>query len=171
MNSCWMKRLLSWRQPVVTSLKTELRITNRLKNLLGKTQYQILADYAAKIIKDRTRDGFGVTANRKKKLKALKRSTKIARARFKGLSSETAPGISNLTRSGQLLDAIEGVGLNGASKVQIKTGRNDGSKNDDIIKGQEKQGRAFLELSGGEKQEIAREAKALMLKEIRKRQK
>lgn len=156
---------------MATSLKIKFNINTSLKNLLGKKQYQKLANLAAGMIKKRTRGGFGVESNRKKKLKALKPSTKRSRARFEGLSSETSPGTSNLTRSGQLLDAIQGIGFSKSYKVQIKTGRNDGSKNDDIIKGQEDMGRTFLELSGGEKQTIARAAKELILKEIKKRQK
>lgn len=156
---------------MATSLKAKINVDKYFIKLLGKKQYQILADMMKVIIKTRTRGGVGVQDNRKKKLKALKKKTIKARERFPNLSSETTPSTSNLTRSGQLLDSLEGIGLKESYKVQIKTGRNDGAKNDDIIRGQEEMGRTFLELSGGEKQELAREAKALILKEIKKRQK
>lgn len=148
-----------------------MNLDKYFKKLLDKKEYQVLAKLMAKIIKTRTRDGFGVKDNRKKKLKALKKQTKIDRAHFPNLSSETSPGLSNLTRSGQLLDSIEGIGLNSGCKVQIKNGRRDRSNNRDIIRGQEAMGRAFLELSGGEKNIIAKAAKELMLKEIKKRRK
>lgn len=123
-------------------------------------------------IKRRTRLGYGVSSNggKREKLKALdpkyvtnvrsvgkkrdgfrkKKGGGYAKKYKKGanLSSETTPKKSNLTFTGQLLNAIIGLSPSkGLVKITFNENRKDGVKNSDIVLGQEDQGRPFFYLT------------------------
>jgi len=98
---------------VLSRVTTSLR-SRRIPAMVGRE--------SAKIVKTRTRKGFGITNNegKKQRLKKLENSTKKTRTRIKRLgqlSSETSPRRSNFTRTGKTLDNIKVNPSN--SKVEV----------------------------------------------------
>lgn len=92
-----------------------------LEDTINKELMSEIGELVAKTVKDRTRDGFGVSENyeNKKALKPLTAATKRIRTgvQKKGqLSSQTTPETSNLTRSGRMLNNI---GYNASDKEVI----------------------------------------------------
>lgn len=114
-----------------------------------------LRDYlgqAANDIKVRTRLGYGVSKNEqpREKLKPLKDSYITQRQRDKKsrrLSGATTAGKSNLTRSGQMLDAITSkVTSKNKGSIEFDEARSDGHTNSEIADYVSKD-RPFLNLS------------------------
>jgi hypothetical protein len=98
----------------------------------------------------RTRLGYGVNeaGGQKSRLKPLTARYIEYRKVFKGLSSETRPGKSNLTLTGSMLDSLKvtSVGTNSLTIEPTGTDRK-GVSNTNKAAWQQKQGRNFLSLS------------------------
>lgn len=132
-----------------------------------------LAEAIPEVIKLRTRqEGEGVSG----KLKNLEDSTIKYRERYSdNLHPDTSPKKSNLTGTGQLIDAIQGKSAGTKVKIDIKGGKRKGElsggrstkSNKEVRKYVEDAGREFLELSKDEKQEAEELAKEIILEEIR----
>lgn len=96
------------------------------------------AQYGAELIRERTRRGFGVPdgSNAQSRLKPLAESTKKSRRSKKKrgkLSSKTSPGKSNLTDTGQLLDALYGrLNSRRVAEIALKSRRRGGGSNDEV---------------------------------------
>jgi len=140
----------------------------------SKSAMKRLAEGVAEQIRKRTRLGYGVDRSGAKqtKLKPLKSEKYIRRRQIarKGgeLSGNTSPKRSNLTFTGQLLDAIKGKALRaGESVVYVDENRDDGVLNSDIIDGQENiQGRPFYHISKTEYTNIVRGIRTVLRKQI-----
>jgi hypothetical protein len=139
------------------------RIYDRMKS---SESMKTIGEFAAEKIRTRTLTGYGVpeTGASKQKLEPLSEKYIAARENFKGLSSNTRAGSSNLTRTGQMLDSI-GVTQAGEGKATISVigSRDDGKSNREIAKFQHdgikrKKGgavkRPFLRLSDAELKQI-----------------
>lgn len=125
-----------------------------------------IGNFAADKIRVRTRTGYGVpkAGAEKEKLAALSESYIAAREKDDSLSSETRPGASNLTRTGQMLDSIEVVKASeGQAIISVSGSRDDGKTNREIAKFhrdgiKRKRGgpvkRIFLNLSGSEQKQV-----------------
>ena len=118
---------------------------------------QSLGKEAVSLIKDRTRDGFGVNTKGgvKHSLKALSKAY-IERRKRSRLHADTSPAKSNLTFSGQLLNSLRSV-VEGSQVLVYPQGNRRGKGPDNLaVAGYvEKAGRAFLNFS-------AKEIKALV---------
>lgn len=133
-----------------------------LKALIKITSPQNMRKYgesAAQLIKTRTRLGSGVASSGgdKQKLKALSSSYKEQRKKFKQLSSQTSPGKSNLTRTGQMLDSM---GVKSVKQDEVKVGpmgsRTEGNlTNEKLSQYVTEAGRPFNNLSKIETKRIA----------------
>jgi len=151
-------------------LKKKLQV--RLKLAQAKAA-KALAETIPEVIKLRTRqEGEGVNG----KLKSLARSTKKYRERYEdNLHPDTSPGQSNLTATGQLIDAIQGKNVGTKVTVDIKKGKRKGElsggksklSNQQVRKYVEEAGREFLELSNQERKEAEELAKDIILEEIK----
>lgn len=131
-----------------------------------------LADFIIRMIRVRTRLGYGVEENEgsKKKLKSIKETTIEERKRLlkRGeLSSETTPSRSNLTRTGELLESI----TYKISKINFLTilipnrkHKDSSATNAEIARYQEESGRTFFKLSSSEINQIKKEC----VKQIKK---
>ena len=125
-------------------------------------------------IRRRTRVGQGLAETQRgakqKKLKALSDKYKKARKKNKAkLSSNTKPAKSNLTSTGQLLDAITGRVSGNTIILDLKEGRDDGVKNKDIVGWQRKQGRDFFEVSDKELRGLQSNIKKDLIKRLKQK--
>jgi hypothetical protein len=134
----------------------KLRLTQqKIKKKLNDISLKQQMEDVPKIIKERTREGFGISGGegRKKKLKELAEST-IKSRRSKKLSSETTPSTSNLTETGKLLDGIK-VKSSNKKTVQIVSGRED-------VRDYIEKDRKFLGLTKGELTELDKKMEKLI---------
>ena len=149
---------------------------------------QSLADDVANQVKIRTQLGFGVDENGKQvKLKPLSESYRAQRRgdvvfykdeqgrlrhfvpdRPPVLSSSTTPAKSNLTNRGEMLESLTGSAKNNEISVKVSGRRKDGSglTNEEVREYVESQGRNFLALTNGEKNEVIREIKNRVLRNL-----
>jgi hypothetical protein len=137
------------------------RLSGRLK-IISQEVATELVDVIIDVVKQRTRqEGEGAKGS----LKALERSTIKFRERYSNrLHPDTSPSKSNLTATGQLIDAIRGKAVQGKVKIDIKPGTRkagitgkrskDKISNEDVRKYVEDAGREFLALSTDEKKEL-----------------
>jgi hypothetical protein len=109
-------------------------------------------------------------------LNALEDSTIKYRERYQdNLHPDTSPITSNLTGTGQLIDAIQGKSAGSKVTIDIKKGKRKGElsggksklSNQQVRKHVEDNGREFLELSKQERIEAEEFAKEIILKEIK----
>lgn len=131
-----------------------------------------LAEAIPEVIKLRTRqEGEGVSGP----LKKLEDSTEKYRERYSdNLHPDTSPKTSNLTATGQLIDAIQGKSAGSKVKIDIKSGKRKNElsggrskqTNKEVRKYVEDAGREFLELSKAERKEAEELAKQIILEEI-----
>ena len=135
------------------------QISKSLDEFATKRKMGIWAREYARLIGKRTRLGKGVDENNspQKSLKKLT-SKKYIRQRFLdkkrgGLSAQTRPAKSNLTRTGELLNSLTGKGL-GTRKATIYPV---GKRNEKVTKWQEDQGRTYLRLSRPEINKLTRQ--------------
>lgn len=153
--------------------KINKKIKDALKELEKPENTKLFADDVADDIRKRTRLGFGVPENKasKQKLKPLRPLTIKQRLELKKageLDQRTTPKRSNLTRTGQLLDSIQGTKKKGEIVVEIKEGRKgERVKNSEIVENQEKQGRPFFYITDIEFKKLTRDIKKSILKIIR----
>lgn len=142
-----------------------LSLKKQIENIINAKLDRALNEVSKLIppqIKKRTQLGKDLSGS---KLKDLKPSTKAYRKRYKAnLDSNTTPTKSNLTATGQLLNAIECEVKGRQFELSLKDQRkNDLSgskskvKNSEIRKFQEDQGRPFFGLLEFEKLFIIRE--------------
>lgn len=120
---------------------------------------QLYAEEAANLIKTRTRRGYGVPADGApaERLKALSREpagrsyVDFRKRTRSALSSETSPGKSNLTYSGQMLDSLYARRRRiGNWSINLKSQRDDGKTNPQVARYAAIGGRPFLFLSKSE---------------------
>lgn len=119
-----------------------------------------LAKETAGQIKKRTQLKKGVSSSGSlTPLKGLSEGYKKQRRRFRGgLDGNTSPNKSNLTATGQMLNALRGLYKNRSIQIDFSTesrgpdfrGYRSRAKNSDIVGYQEKQGRRFFDLSDSE---------------------
>jgi hypothetical protein len=158
-------------------MSKKLELLNKqiqVKTKLAQTKAaRELAALIPELIKLRTRQaGEGVDGA----LKSLAESTIEYREKYEdNLHPDTSPSNSNLTATGQLLDAIQGKNTGSKVRVDIKGGKRkseiSGGKskktNKDVRKYVEDAGRKFLELSEAEKDEVIELARQIILDELR----
>ena len=137
---------------------------NKLKSVVdSRAVIELMADMAVAIVFERTTAGKGLTSEttrnpRLKKLKALSVSYKRHRRRVKSqLSSRTGPGRSNLTFSGQMLDALDSKILKTGFRLLVKKTRRSKSRltNNKVAEFVAKNGRAWLGLAASEQRVLA----------------
>lgn len=151
-------------------LKKKLQVRTKLAQVKAAKE---LALVIPEVIKLRTRqEGEGVQG----KLERLKPSTIQTRERYsENLHPDTSPGTSNLTATGQLLDAIQGKSAGAKVTIDLKKGKRKGElsggrsklTNQEVRKYVEQNGREFLELSKDEREESINLAKEIILNELR----
>ena len=124
------------------------------------------------LIRLRTRGGAGLKGN----LPALERSTIEYRTRYRdNLHTDTSPSESNLTGTGQLLNAIEAKASAGRITVSInkkkRRGELSGSRskltNDDVRRFVEQNFAEFFELTNDEREQLVQIAKDIIANKIR----
>ncbi len=147
-------------------------------NPLTASACKELAIKVADRVKKRTRLGYGVSDSGERiKLDSLSpRYIETREDYSENLSAATRARRSNLTATGQMLDAIEGKGA--PSKVIIEiagrrtgelTGGRSRATNAEVARYVQEQGRTFFALTTSEKKAFAREVKQLILETVRKR--
>lgn len=128
------------------------KLNKKLKKIREGLKGEVLetAEEASVLIKNRTRNGFGVDdhGKPKKKLKKLSPSYKEARQRDNP-PGPTTPAKSNLTYSGDMLDDLEAV-KKGNDKAQIRLGTQDSKEKAKHVS----EDRPFLNLSKDELEEV-----------------
>lgn len=90
--------------------KLRQKLDKLLDGLLGSTEMKEIGEYAAGLIKERTRKGFGSDNGKSSRLQKLKPGYTKQRQKLKAkgqLSNETTPNKSNLTKTGEMLDNIQ----------------------------------------------------------------
>jgi hypothetical protein len=114
-----------------------------VQEAVNKIDMQEIGDTLAQEIKLRTRLGYGLDTQggTQSKLKPLSEPYKKARKKMK-LSSETRPGKSNLTQTGEMLDSIKAEVNNGKITITFK---NQFSK--DKARWNTEKGRPFMAIS------------------------
>lgn len=145
-------------------------IQRAIKTASKRKNMKVIAEHEAGIIRDRTRKGYGVLqrGKAKHKLKRLALSTKRAR-RKKRLHPSTSPDRSNLTETGQMLNALYGRSDRaGEMKVAVRSKRRGTSKTNDEVVFFTSGDRPFLELSTKELREVTKLSTELIQNEIAK---
>ncbi len=137
------------------------------QKLLDDGRFDFIIPEVSNQIQKRTRLGKGVTDSGD--LKPLEKlSDGYVEQRKKGpLDSRTRPKKSNLTRTGQLLDAIKGVRNGSLFTFTFKDSRNDGEKNSDIARWAAEKGRRFFDLSKSERIGLSRKISQVIKKKIK----
>lgn len=132
-----------------------------VKGLRGATRRRDLdaiAKFIAALIRNRTRKGLGVKTfgGITEPLEPLRPSTVASRKRFKGLSTFTTPGKSNLTLTGQTLAALRGraVAMGGIT-VNFRGNRRSGGRSNQSIADIINENRPFMNLSEMEFEKVA----------------
>ena len=150
----------------VISLKLAQRIAIR----------RVLKEFAVlipELVKARTRLGGGLTGS----LPSLKPSTIRSRTRYStNLSSDTSPAESNLTGTGQLLDAMQAKITQNKIVVTVNTKKRktelSGAKgkltNNEVRKYVEDAGFNFFDLTDDERKELIDLAEKIIIDEIKK---
>jgi len=135
-----------------------------------------LGDSVTETIRRRTRQGYGVdSAGNRTKLKALTDEYVETRRRYSDdLSEFTTPKKSNLTATGQMLDAMRGVASRGRIEVEIAGSRKPGlggqrSKisNSTLARYVQEMGRQFFGLTKPERTGLVRQVKLIFLRALR----
>ena len=166
-------------------------MANDIKSVFSRIQEQIVKSVesvaapanftkymkeAADDIKLRTRLGYGndKTGGRKTKLKRLADVTKQNRRYRKDrgeLSNATDPNASNLTMSGQMLDALDGVATGvGVGAVFLNDARYDGKlTNTEVATFAHQTGRPFLYLTDLELKRLTDSIRKDLIKSVRTR--
>jgi hypothetical protein len=149
------------------------RYSGRIKIILQQVARD-LVDPIIDLIKIRTQiEGEGTKGS----LSPLSSSYIKQRERYAdNLSSETSPKKSNLTATGQLIDALTGKAGGGKVVVTINkkrrkpdvSGSRSGLTNDQVRKYAEENGREFLKLSEAEKKEVTEIATQLINEKLSK---
>ena len=148
-------------------MKRIFRILKRnMDAALSDKEMKKLGEMAAKMIKVRTRLGFGIVGSgrniRRKKLKGLAQSTIDRRAKAK-LNGETTPKRSNLTFTGQLINSLKVTSVSNGKVTINATGSRSDAKidNEELAEIHETGGprlprRRFLDLTVPEEKKLNR---------------
>ena len=153
------------------------KFDSAFKKTLSKSNMSTYMGELAETVKVRTRLGGLAEKDQgsKSKIKPLKPSTIKYRQYLKKkgeLSGLTTPKKSNLTMTGQLLDALTGKGLRvaiGIISVKSTRRKDRDLKNSDVAKYVSDQGRPFLNLTSKEIKELAQNIKRDLVKLLRKK--
>jgi hypothetical protein len=142
----------------------KMKVTQKL---LDGGEFDFIIKEVSTQIQKRTRLGKGV--NDSGELKTLnKLSDKYVNQRKKlQLDSRTTPKKSNLTRTGQMLDAIQGIRNGSLFTFSFKESRDDGEKNSDVAKWAREKGRRFFDLSKSERVGLSRKISQVIKKKIK----
>ena len=158
--------------------KVSEKIKKELTKAIDRKLYDQIGKEASQLIRTRTRLGKGVSeVGSFEKLKKLEGSTKKTRRKFKeNLSELTTPNRSNLTATGQMLDAITHKPTQKNVTITISGSRDreltinySTKSNKRVADNVQKNGRVFFKLANVEITEIRRTIEQL-LKEIIKKQ-
>lgn len=161
----------------------KLKINDLLEKIIESDRYlyELIGEAAIKIIKIRTRLGYGVNEPCGDKVRLAPFGEKAAdpqaakkkyvkfRKNFSNLSSETTPGKSNLTLTGDMLDNMtykatrDGVTItfDGNDNKKKAQWAQEGSSN--------RPQRIFLNLSASEKKQIGKEIRDYLVDKINKK--
>jgi hypothetical protein len=150
------------------------RIFKKIEKVVNRFGLNDYADETAERVRRRVRLGGGVEDTKRggarTKLKQLSPKYKKARKRSKKLNkTKTKPNKSNLTFTGQLLDAIKGRSRGKKIVLEFKENRDDGLKNSDIAGYVKDQGRDFFELTDKEIKGLRNSIKKDLIKKLRKK--
>ena len=165
----------------------ERLISEKLKKAVSASVDKSLARKLANTIKIRTQLGFGTDGSGKQsRLKPLSDSYKKQRkgeiAFFTNeygqvipydpdyvqpLYSKTTPSKSNLTRTGEMLESLRGFVNDNTITVQVTGIRDDGLTNREVLEYTEEDGRPFLYMTNAEKNELIRELKNRIMKNLK----
>lgn len=140
-----------------------------------KSYMEKVANDLAAQIKKRTLLGYGVSNGNQQRLKPLSESYVKQRKRYSGnLSGDTTPKRSNLTATGQLLNAIRGTGYPAKLEITIndRRGRNLSGKSSGITNNKLLEyvsaDRPFFAITKAESNKLVRELKTQLLATVRK---
>lgn len=152
------------------------KINEAFEKSVDKKALEDVAKKTADDIRTRTRLGYGVnnTGDLKNKLKPLKNSTVKKRtiALKRGeLSPFTTPRRSNLTKTGQLLDALSGRAKNKGVEIILKKEKRTDTNvtNSEIVFHQEAHGRPFIHLSKPEITKLNNRIKEILFLELKRK--
>lgn len=137
----------------------------------SKKEMQKIAEDLADTVRVRAQLGGSVsdTGRSKKPFKKLNPSYVAQRRKFDGLSDKTTPNKSNITRTGQLIESLQGIGKNAGFSIVPKGGRTDSNlSNEDVARYVDANGRPFLNLSDVELKKLARLLEESLADEINK---
>ena len=143
---------------------------NRIKRVVGltinfNTDFQLkTARKAARLVRERTREGFGVIAKQKIRFNPLKKSTvkrRVTLAKQGKLDKFTNPSKSNLSASGKMLRAVVGKVEKNEPVVIIK-----GKKNNE--KAERNQRVPFMDLTKEQEIELAKSMQRQLNKILKK---
>lgn len=152
--------------------KFEINTKKRIQEAATKAMTQEIADEMADTVKTRTRLGYGVQGEKQKRLQPLKipqgqKTSPYVEKRRKdpSLSQYTTPKKSNLTYTGQLLDAIKGAATKLTITLKISGTRSDGMEND-TLRGYVEITRPFFKFTKAEKSKVLRLIRQSFLKKL-----
>ena len=136
-----------------------------LDKVVRSSSFRKIAEDLVVQIRKRTRLGYGVKEGGKQnKLTKLSDSYKEYRKKNKGkLSNQTTPSKSNLTLTGEMLDSMQ-VKVEGGTIVVSFGTKFAGQKAKWVTTAKEQ--RRFLDLTTGERKQIAEEIRQLIIKEL-----
>jgi len=139
------------------------KITDKIQALLkdakGPKVSRPLVEEAINLIVKRTRLGYGVKREfgTKEKLRRLSPKYIVTRSKSRRLDSTTSARKSNLTFTGQMLRSVQVIqAKDGKIVIGPKGYRDDGKQNEKIAGYQVDQGRAFMNVSKLEFQQLLR---------------
>jgi hypothetical protein len=148
--------------------KVQVKLDKLFDELIPEQEWKGLGEYARDLIKSRSRKGSGVDrqGGKSTRLKPLKDTYKKQRTRLKSrgaLSSETTPGKSNLTRSGEMLDNITVKPVKNGAELQFAN-----RKLSERAKAVSDKGRPFFTLSASELKKVNKLIKDAIKANIKK---
>lgn len=136
----------------------ERAFKDALQKTLSKSVQEEIAKEMADTVRIRSQLGSGVSkvGGRKEKFKALSTKYVEQRKEFPGLSDKTTPRKSNVTRTGQMIDSLTGVGKSGGFEIKPEGRRDDGKTNERVAGYVEENGRPFLNFTDTELKKLTR---------------
>ena len=170
-------------ESIESFIKKISRFENRLKKIqdrrLSARNMKEFGERAVDQIKSRSRRGFGLTpdGSRQTRFKNLAKSTKDYRKRYsKNLDSNTSPNKSNITATGQMLDALKVSSRNSEFSIGFRSGRRKRElsggpgriSNEEVAFWVEENGRKFLGLTRQEKNTLIKKVINEIDKDIEK---
>jgi hypothetical protein len=153
----------------LTIKTTQVKLSRAIEQGVRKAAREI-AQTLPKIVRDRVRAGFGLSG----RLKSLsdgyiKFRTRAARR----LSKETSPGKSNLTATGQMLNAIIGQATGSIVRIFMKDTRKrelsgGATKTNNEVRRYAEEDRPFFELTRNERAMAEKKAAEIIKQELRR---